>query len=205
MKRSRKSTQSSAESRVPRSPLASHAGIVRFAVLFTILVSLGSASELFLLRGRHGERYQHLIAEVIGRGLRFADIPARIVDTTIHINDSSVDVAIECTGIKATAIFCAGVLAFPCAWRVRAAGMVTGLLGVALLNVMRITALALVAGYQGEWFDRIHAVLMQGFLILFVAPLWIGWMVLANRPGMDHGPATRPNRATASSSPAADD
>ncbi len=175
----------STESPAKAWPNSKRGHVVRFAVVFTLLVILGSISELYLqrfqIRTQRGEGYQHLIATVIGDSLRVFNVPATCSDTTIHVNTASVEVAVECTGIKATAIFCAGVLAFPCSWRNRAIGLLTGILGVFVLNVARISALALVAGYRSAWFDDVHAVLMQGFLILFVAPLWIAWMLFANR------------------------
>ena len=68
------------------------------------------------------------------------------------------------------------MLAFPCAWRARVAGLITGLIGVGVLNLLRIAVLGLIVGYRYDWFDTVHALLMQGFLIVFVAPLWIAWM-----------------------------
>mgnify|MGYP002280706127 CR=1 FL=1 len=150
--------------------------------MFVVLVGLGSASELFLLRAHRGETYQRLVADAVAGLLRTVGVPARVADTTVSINAASVVVALECTGIKATAIFCAGVLAFPCTRRAKLTGLAVGVVGVGLLNVGRIVALTLVAGYRQAWFDSIHAVLMQGFLVLFVAPLWIVWMLRANRP-----------------------
>ncbi len=154
---------------------------IRFAIIFTVLVTLAGASELFLLRSHRGGDFQQLIADVVGGILLRANVPAVVSDTTVRIETASIEVALECTGIKATAIFCAGVLAFPCSWRARGIGIVTGLLGVGLLNIARIITLALVSAYRHDWFDQAHAVLMQGFLILFVAPLWIVWMFYANR------------------------
>ncbi len=169
--------------RYPSAARSTRGTVVKFAVVFTILVAAGSASELFLLRSHRGGAYQALIADVVGGLLRACEVPAVVSDTTIRIDSASIEVAVECTGIRATAIFCAGVLAFPCAWRARGAGIATGLVGVGLLNVGRIAALALVAAYLEEWFDQVHAVLMQGFLILFVAPLWITWMLSTTRGG----------------------
>lgn len=171
--------------RTPAAPRRSRGGVLRFAAVFTILATLGSVTELYLqrfqMRTHRGVAYQRFIADVIGTTLHFADVPASVSDTTIRINGGSVEVAVECTGIKAMAIFCAGVLAFPCSWRRRAVGLIIGLFGVAALNTGRITALALVSGYRNDWFDQVHGFLMQGFLILFVAPIWIAWMLFAIR------------------------
>ncbi len=173
--------------------------IARFVVLFTLLVSLAAASELFLQRcqaipsenatnsirasiGRSARSYQTIVAKAVVGVTSALGMNSDVIGTTIRIKSARVDVALECTGIKATAIFCAGVLAFPCVWRAKALGIAMGLIGVGILNVGRITVLAWVAGYHHDSFDQVHAVLMQGFLILFVAPLWILWMFTTNRP-----------------------
>lgn len=149
--------------------------------MFAILVSIGSASELYLLRHQRGEGYQRVVADLVGGTLRVFGIPAEISDTIIHIEASTLEVSIECTGIQATAIFCAAVLAFPCSWRARGIGVIVGIAGVALLNLARISILALTAAYREDWFDSLHGLLMQGFLLLFVAPLWLVWMFAANK------------------------
>jgi exosortase/archaeosortase family protein len=164
--------------------------IIRFAILFTILVTFGSLSELYLIRSQQipsddgtvaGTTYQQFVAKTVTGVLNVFGVPAKRNDTNIRIHTASIEVAVECTGIKATAIFCGGVIAFPCAWRMRGVGLVVGLAGVGLLNIGRIILLAVVAAYRDAWFDSVHAVLMQGFLIAFVAPLWVAWMLLAVR------------------------
>jgi len=174
----------------PKTPRRSHsanhypssrAAVWKFVILFTILVALASTSEIYMLQHQVGHAYRHAIAMLVAGLLGVADIPVQRNDTVIHVGAHSVEVAVECTGIKPTAIFCAAVIAFPCRWRSRCIGLATALLGVAVLNVLRIAALAFVAGYHHDSFDSMHALLMQGFLIVFVAPLWIGWMLWAIR------------------------
>ncbi len=190
-------------------PVRSRGRIVLFGLLFTTLVALGSVSETFVIRAQYdldmrtqhanasgGEvsprttdivansvyAYQQFIARTVASVLSGMGLPARVDDTSVRVQASSVQVAIECTGIQATAIFCAGVLAFPCTWRSRGLGLLLGLFGIALLNLLRITLLAYIRGTQADMFDPVHTLLMQGFLIVFVAPIWIVWMLRVNRP-----------------------
>lgn len=169
--------------------------LIRFAIVFTVLVALGSSSELFILRARHAPEptalqvvvadaagwYQRKIAKLVGGAAGMMTDRVDVRDETVRIKNGSVVVAVECTGIKASAIFCAAVLAFPCAWSSKWKGILIGILGVGLLNFVRISALAWVKGFHADVFDTIHALLMQGFLILFVAPLWIFWMFRVTR------------------------
>ena len=116
------------------------------------------------------------IARVVGWSLERFSVPIHVDGTQVSIAGGQIEIAVDCTGIRATAIFWAGVLAFPCAWRARVVGLLTGLIGVGVLNILRIAVLGLIVGYRYAWFDAVHALLMQGFLIVFVAPLWIAWM-----------------------------
>lgn len=165
---------------------SSRGRVLRFALIFIVLVVLGSASEIYILRqqtfgqsfsGDAVYAFQKWVARTVGWCLQATSVSVRVDDTTISIGGRQIEVAVECTGIKPTAVFWAGVLAFPCAWRSRAIGLLTGLIGVGVLNVLRIVALGLAAGYNYSWFDPLHAVLMQGFVVVFVAPLWIIWML----------------------------
>jgi exosortase/archaeosortase family protein len=179
-----------------------------FGVLFAVLVTLGSLSETFVLRAQHdldrreqmarlgGEAvdrgfadsaatavlgYQRWIARSVGGLLSGFGLQTEVDDRTVRVRAASVEVAVECTGIQATAIFCAGVLAFPCSWKARGVGLLLGVFGVGVLNFLRILALAWIRGSHTGWFEDVHALLMQGFLIVFVAPMWVIWMLGANR------------------------
>ncbi len=175
------------EDRSLKSPPGSSRGrVLRFALIFVTLVILGSAGEIYILRqqqlgdsslGDAVYAFQTWIAGSVGWCLGLTSIPVHVDDTTITVSARRIEVAVECTGIKATAVFWAGVLAFPCTWRARLVGLLTGLIGVGVLNILRIVVLGFAAGYRYAWFDPLHSVLMQGFVIVFVAPLWIVWML----------------------------
>lgn len=175
--------------------------VCAFVVVFVLLVIVGSALELFINRAaqagadatplqrtaaRFGGVLQEWIAAAVGTGLSACGIPASVHGATIIIKAQAIQVAIDCTGIRATWIFWAGVLGFPCTWRHKWIGLLLGLFGVAFLNMLRIALLGIVAGYRPMSFDAWHTVCMQGFLVVFVAPVWIAWMlwvVRSDRPG----------------------
>lgn len=90
-------------------------------------------------------------------------------------------VTLQCTALFAKGLFCAAVIAYPCTWRGRLVGLVIGLLGVAIVNILRVTGLVLIARRAPEFFHFAHLVLMQGFLISCVAPLWLAWAVWTTR------------------------
>jgi len=90
-------------------------------------------------------------------------------------------ITLQCTALFATGLFCAAVIAFPCSWRARLIGLVVGVVGVGIVNILRIVGLTLISKWVPELLDFAHLVLMQGFLISCVAPLWLAWAVLISR------------------------
>ena len=97
-------------------------------------------------------------------------------ECTIWVNNVQMVVTIECAAVLATGLFISAVLAFPGGWQTKLVGVIVGLVGVGLLNLLRIVILAAVAQHLPEWFGLSHDVLMQGFLLIMVTPLWLGWL-----------------------------
>jgi len=90
-------------------------------------------------------------------------------------------ITLQCTALFATGLFCAAVVAFPCTWRSRGIGLVVGVLGVGLVNIVRIVGLIMIARWAPKMLYFAHLVLMQGFLVSCVAPLWLAWAVWISR------------------------
>ena len=157
----------------------------RVATMFVIKLVV-----LTLLVG-FGEGYLHQI----GWGVELQETVARLVIALVSVVDSEVIcegnqiigagpvllVTLQCTALFATGLFCAAVIAYPCSWSGRVVGLVVGLVGVAIVNVLRITSLVLIARYALGLLHFAHLVLMQGFLISCVAPLWLAWAVWTTR------------------------
>jgi len=155
-----------------------------FVVVFVVLVAVGSAAEIWAIRQEQGGEYrgwitatEEWLAATTGVGLKLLGLPAEAHGSALSVKSGSVMVATECIGIRASVIFWAGVIGFPCGWRNRLIGLALGLFGVQFLNMLRIGLLGTVMGYWSQWFDPVHSVLMQGFLVVFVAPMWILWML----------------------------
>jgi exosortase/archaeosortase family protein len=162
----------------PRDPARAATGFVVKLVILTLLVGFG---ESYLHQIGWGESFQVFVAKM-GAAL------ARIFDSDIVRQGREIDtdgppliVTLECTALFATGLFCAAVVAYPCSWRARLFGILIGIFGVGVVNVVRITGLVIIAHWIPEMFHFAHLVLMQGFLISCVAPLWLAWAVLFTR------------------------
>jgi len=160
-------------------------GFVVKLVVLTLLVGLGESQ---LHKMGWGHQFQSTVARVSSR-------LAGLVSDRVTLDGNKIkgglplQVTIECTALYATGLFLAAVIAFPCPWRARLVGFVVGVVGVAAINIVRIAGLVLISIWNAKWFDFAHIVLMQGFLISCVAPLWLAWAMIVpkwfsrRRPG----------------------
>lgn len=97
----------------------------------------------------------------------------------------------ECGAIEVMAIFFAAVIAFPTLWRRRLIGLLVGLPIMYLVNILRLTCLAVIGALDSsrEWFDFSHHYAWQAIYIVFVVAVWLCWVeiVVRERPESSGG------------------
>ena len=173
--------------------------VVQFVVVFAILAGASSALETWM-RSRHvGVGYQAAITRIVctlvvplGVDLQREHMKN---ECTIWINNVQMVVTVECAAVLATGLFLSAVLAFPGNWPSKLVGVMVGVVGVGLLNLLRIVMLAAVAQYAPDWFGVSHDVLMQGFLLIMVTPLWLGWLAWVMKVSGGPRPGRSPGQA----------
>ena len=163
----------------------------RLATAFVIkLVVLGMVvglAEAYLHMIGWGEWLQHGVASVSWRLASLFTPELRLNGVDIIGGEQLLAVTLECTALFPKGLFCVAVIAYPAGWRMRIVGLVMGIVGVAILNVVRIAGLALISLWIPSMFHFAHLVLMQWFLISCVAPLWLAWAVwTTKRPRVTH-------------------
>lgn len=84
----------------------------------------------------------------------------------------------SCGAIEVMAIYFSAVIAFPTLWRKRVIGLAAGLPLMYLLNVFRVTVLAMIGAWDrgGEIFNFVHHYLWQALYIVFVVVVWMSWI-----------------------------
>ncbi|MBP8131693.1 MAG: archaeosortase/exosortase family protein [Candidatus Hydrogenedentes bacterium] len=86
----------------------------------------------------------------------------------------------ECGAIEVMAIFLAAVIAFPTRWWKRFVGLVAGLPIMYLVNVLRLSCLAVVGALDvtpDRWvFSFAHEYVWQTVYIVFVVAVWLVWI-----------------------------
>jgi exosortase/archaeosortase family protein len=111
-------------------------------------------------------------AEVLGRYFVFIIVP-------------------ECGAIEVMAIFLAAVVAFPAGIRKKLLGLLLGLPVMYLVNVFRLSCLAIIGaldGTKGRWvFNFAHEYVWQTIYIVFVVAVWLLWVEYVVRRKNSHG------------------
>jgi len=89
----------------------------------------------------------------------------------------------ECTGLFEMVIYSAAVLAFPTTWKNKGIGLLMGIPGIYLFNLIRIIVLLVVGAYSYRTFEFMHLYFWQVTLIIIIASIWIGWLLLVVNRG----------------------
>ncbi len=96
---------------------------------------------------------------------------------TVFNNDFRVNIRGGCDGLEGTALYIAGVLAFPFAtWSSKIKGVIVGVVILGIVNIIRIVILFLSGLYWRSAFEFLH---LHGGVILyslFAVLLWIVWV-----------------------------
>ena len=166
----------------PRPPAGSNGGWrsyrreIQFLVLFVVLLGGGFAlvawqpvNDQVIVPFTAGvARASAAVLQAIGQQIR-------IDGTRVYGESFAVDIENGCNGVEALIIFLSATLSFPAPWNARLAGLAIGVVGIQIVNLIRVIALFLTGVYFPALFDSSHTVVWQTIVILFAVLLWIFW------------------------------
>ena len=92
-----------------------------------------------------------------------------------------VSIEAGCNGVEAAIILIAGVVAFPAPLKLKAAGIVVGIVAVQTANLLRVVSLYYLGQWNMEAFEFAHLYLWQALIMLDVLVVWLLWMRLVAR------------------------
>ena len=149
---------------------------IQFLVLFVVL--LGSGFALIAWQPVNDGvivPFTAAIAKVSASILDLLGQETTMNGTRVYGKTFAVDIENGCNGIEALIIFLSATLSFPASWKARLAGLGIGLVGIQVVNLVRVVALFLTGVYFPALFDSSHTVVWQTVVILFAVLLWIFW------------------------------
>jgi len=154
----------------------SHWLVVRSILIFAACILLF----LFLYSRTAGEEQllglRSFIATATGSilGLFYSNI--QVAGTNISSPDFSMGIITACTGLVAMAIFAAAVLAYPSSIAKKAEGIVIGIVGLFIFNLIRMVGLFVVGSHLPNLFNTAHYIVGQSLMILLAVGLWLLWL-----------------------------
>jgi exosortase/archaeosortase family protein len=125
------------------------------------------------------------ILSALGQGTSVTERPqvgARLSSYVVHDDRVAVDIAIDCNGAWAFAIFLASILAVPSSWRAKAWGVGLGVPALWAINTVRVVSLFYVAVYVPTVFEALHLYVWQFLIIAAALLLLMLWAEYFLRP-----------------------
>ncbi|HVR28629.1 MAG TPA: exosortase H [Thermoanaerobaculia bacterium] len=149
---------------------------IQFLVLFVVLLGGGFALIAWQPVNDHViVPFTAGVARTSAVVLRVIGQPIRIEGTRVYGEEFAVDIENGCNGVEALIIFLSATLSFPAPWPARLAGLAIGMVGIQIVNLIRVVALFLTGVHFPVFFDNSHTVVWQTIVILFAVLLWIFW------------------------------
>jgi len=93
----------------------------------------------------------------------------------VTVGGTSLSIATGCNGAEAMALYFSAVFAFPAGWRQKLLGVVFGLVGIFIINQIRVVALFFVAMTKPEILPEAHNYAGQTFVIVLGMACWWFW------------------------------
>lgn len=108
-------------------------------------------------------------------------LQAQIAASVFGAPSAPVEATLACSGTDAIALCLGAILAYPVAWRARAAGAAAGLALILGLNIARIGTLGQAAA-SPSWFGALHLYIWPAVLTLAIAGYVFRWMARTDGP-----------------------
>jgi len=124
------------------------------------------------LHGRHPAG----LARVTGTLLNVLGHSTSVSGNTVATESFGISVVTACTGIFVLGLYLVAVIAYPCRWISKLLGVLLGIGGVFMLNLIRLISLFYVGMHMPQHFDAVHQLVWQSLMIAFVVLLWLFWV-----------------------------
>jgi exosortase H (IPTLxxWG-CTERM-specific) len=153
-----------------------------FAALFLGLAIVFHVAASTELADRHLGEPICLAVATISAALLSPFGSAAVDGTRLVFDGFRVVVAEPCNGILPTTLYLAAVLAFPSTWRARLYGILIGIPGIFLVNVLRVVSLMIVGARSAAIFEDVHVYVWQTLVVALTVALWVFWVERFVRP-----------------------
>ena len=154
-----------------------HRSDVLRIVMFILLLGAVAAGIAFLTNHDGAmTSFQGGIATITSHVINAFGGRTSVTGNVIHSSGNfALSVVTACTGLFTTGVFVVAVLAYPAGLLAKLIGLGFGVVGIFLINLVRLGSLFYVGVHFPNLFDRMHLLVWQSLVIVFALFLWLFW------------------------------
>jgi exosortase/archaeosortase family protein len=145
-------------------------------VLFFIMVGLFVFIYSRLIASSPFHEFMAFTARITGYLLNITGGGVEVIDTVVSSSQFAFQIVDLCTAIMPMMIFAAAVLAFPSKIKEKTIGLLLGLVGIFVVNQIRLVSLWYIGIYIPDIFETAHLLVWQSLMILLAIGLWLIWV-----------------------------
>lgn len=156
--------------------------IFRFAALFFLFLFGFSVLTVVTSLQNHLGRLENAFAWTSTRLAQLAGSGAQVVDGRfINLPGTRLEINHECTGIFVFFVLASFIAAYPARLSAKAIGLIVGIVGLSLINVIRIATLVRLAEFYPGAFAYFHEYVWQGAFLMLVTLYSMSWVEWTRR------------------------
>ncbi len=153
----------------------SRAGI-RSGLIFTVCLASSAILLVWVLQNRSAVAcLQTAVARLTSLVLNLFGNRTQVVGHTVVSSRFNVEVITACTGLYTVTVFLSAVIAYPSRFLAKFIGVGYCIVGISLLNVIRLVSLFYIGVYFPSFLERAHLLIWQSLIIVFSLFLWLLW------------------------------
>jgi len=154
--------------------------ITLFLIFFVIILT-AEYFMFYMLAPDFADWQRFGTAKVLFAILNLFGLPITLSKDIITIGKAALRIVYECTGGFAFFIFSSATLAYPNTWKNKILAQIIGLVGIFILNIVRLVMISLVAYKSISAFHFIHKYLWQVTFPVVVILMFILWTKYIDR------------------------
>lgn len=161
-----------------KSELKAHKSIIKFCLIFLGLLVILTTTFPFLSDKFNPQLSWLMVAtaDLTGFLLKLFGMTVNISGRVVSLNNFSMEVVGECTGLYEMLIFLAAMIAYPASYKKKLIGAGLGLPLLYVINVIRMMFIAVVGNWSPQTFDFMHMYFWQVAMILIIVSVWVLWI-----------------------------
>lgn len=164
--------------RIRKAKLKAHRAIIKFCIIFLCLLIILTTTFPFL-SDRFNPQLTWLMAvtaDVTGSFLKLFGMSVIVSGRVVSLNNFSMEVVGECTGLYEMLIFLAAMLAYPASYKKKLIGAGLGIPLLYIINIIRMTFIGVLGNWSPKTFNFMHLYFWQVAMILIIVSVWVLWI-----------------------------